>query len=137
MCSVNHKKSTFGHGGGPYTALDTVSRITGSRKSYPPGLRGAGLWVGEEGLERTFADVEALVAECRFSDCGHESEPGCAVQAALLDGRLPERRLASWRKLQREALWMASRADARLRSEQRRAWKLVHMEMRRSGRSRP
>jgi ribosome biogenesis GTPase len=102
-----------------------------------PGLRGAGLWVGEEGLERTFADVEALVAECRFSDCGHESEPGCAVQAALLDGRLPERRLASWRKLQREALWMASRADARLRSEQRRAWKLVHMEMRRSGRSRP
>jgi ribosome biogenesis GTPase / thiamine phosphate phosphatase len=102
-----------------------------------PGLRGAGLWVGEDGLERTFADIEELVSACRFSDCGHESEPGCAVLAAVDDGRLPERRLASWRKLEREARWMATRADARLRSEQRRAWKLVHMEVRRSGRIRP
>jgi len=102
-----------------------------------PGLRGAGLWVGDDGLERTFGDVEALVADCRFSDCGHDTEPGCAVQAAVADGRLPERRLASWRKLEREARWMASRADARLRAEQRRAWKLVHMEVRRSGRIRP
>lgn len=102
-----------------------------------PGLRGAGLWVGDEGLEKTFADVEALVAACRFSDCGHETEPGCAVLAAVADGRLPERRLASWRKLEREARWMATRADARLRAEQRRAWKLVHMEVRRSGRIRP
>ncbi|HET7312052.1 MAG TPA: ribosome small subunit-dependent GTPase A [Mycobacteriales bacterium] len=102
-----------------------------------PGLRGAGLWVGEEGLERTFGDVEALVVECRFGDCGHDSEPGCAVLEAVADGRLPERRLASWRKLQREAQWIASRADARLRAEQRREWKVVHMEMRRSGRIRP
>jgi len=102
-----------------------------------PGIRGAGLWVGEEGLDRTFGDVEALVRECRFSDCGHDSEPGCAVLGAIADGRLPERRLASWKKLQREARWMAGRADARLRSEQRREWKLVHMEMRRSGRPRP
>lgn len=102
-----------------------------------PGLRGAGVWIGEAGLERTFGDVEALVSECRFSDCGHDTEPGCAVQAAVDDGRLAERRLASWRKLQREARWIASRADARLRAEQRRAWKLVHLEMRRSGRARP
>ena len=102
-----------------------------------PGLRGAGLWVGEEGIERTFADVEDLVAACRFSDCGHDSEPGCAVLAAVDDGRLPERRLASWRKLQREARWIATRADARLQAEQRRAWKIVHMEVRRSGRIRP
>jgi ribosome biogenesis GTPase len=102
-----------------------------------PGLRGAGLWVGEDGLERTFADVEALTRECRFSDCGHDTEPGCAVQSAVADGRLQERRLASWRKLQREALWIASRSDARLRAEQRRSWKTVHMEVRRSGRTRP
>jgi ribosome biogenesis GTPase / thiamine phosphate phosphatase len=102
-----------------------------------PGLRGAGLWVGEDGLERTFEDIEALVAECRFSDCGHETEPGCAVRSAVDDGRLAERRLTSWHKLQREARWIASRADARMRSEQRRSWKLVTMEMRRSGRSRP
>jgi ribosome biogenesis GTPase / thiamine phosphate phosphatase len=102
-----------------------------------PGLRGAGLWVGEEGLERTFGDIEALVAECRFGDCGHESEPGCAVRSAVDDGRLAERRVASWHKLQREARWIASRADARLRSEQRRSRKLMTMEMRRSGRARP
>ena len=102
-----------------------------------PGLRGAGLWVGDEGLERTFADIEALVADCRFSDCAHDTEPGCAVLAAVEDGRLAERRLSSWHKLQREARWIASRSDARLRAEQRRSWKLVHMEVRRSGRTRP
>jgi len=102
-----------------------------------PGLRGAGLWVGEDGLERAFSDIEALVADCRFSDCAHETEPGCAVLAAVDDGRLVPRRLASWHKLQREARWMASRADARLRSEQRRSWKLLTTEMRRSGRARP
>jgi ribosome biogenesis GTPase / thiamine phosphate phosphatase len=102
-----------------------------------PGLRGAGLWVGDEGLDRTFADVEEFVEQCRFSDCGHESEPGCAVLAAVDDGRLTQRRLDSWRKLQREARWMASRNDSRLKAEQRRQWKIVTMEYRRSQRVRP
>lgn len=102
-----------------------------------PGLRGAGLWVTGEGLDRAFDDVEQFVHECRFNDCGHTSEPGCAVLAAVDSGQLPERRLESWRKLQREARWMESRHDARLRSEQRRAWKIVHKELRRSGRIRP
>jgi ribosome biogenesis GTPase / thiamine phosphate phosphatase len=119
------------------TARELVVLPGGGILLDTPGLRGAGLWVGGEGLERTFGDVEALVAECRFNDCGHDSEPGCAVQAAVADGSLPERRLASWQKLQREARWIESRADARLRAEQRRAWKLVHLEMRRSGRTRP
>lgn len=102
-----------------------------------PGLRGAGLWVGEEGLDRAFADVEELVQECRFADCGHETEPGCAVLLAIDEGRLAERRLESWRKLQREMTWMASRSDSRLRAEQRRQWKIVTMEYRRSQRVRP
>lgn len=102
-----------------------------------PGLRGAGLWVTEEGLDRTFADVEALVADCRFTDCAHRQEPGCAVLAAVEDGRLPQRRLDSWHKLQREARWMATRTDARLRAEARRAWVITHKEVRRSGRIRP
>jgi ribosome biogenesis GTPase / thiamine phosphate phosphatase len=102
-----------------------------------PGLRGAGLWVSADGLDRTFTDVEELVADCRFGDCGHDTEPGCAVRAAVDDGRLSQRRLDSWRKLQREAAWMERRTDARLRSEQRRAWRIVHKEVRRSGRIRP
>ncbi|MFD2350481.1 hypothetical protein ACFSTC_15850 [Nonomuraea ferruginea] len=90
-----------------------------------------------EGVERVFSDLEALAAECRFHDCGHETEPGCAVLAALESGELPERRLESWRKLQREAAWMASRTDARLRKDLQSKWKSIHKEMRRSGRNRP
>lgn len=102
-----------------------------------PGLRGAGLWVSDEGLDRAFADVEELTATCRFNDCTHTQEPGCAVLEAIEDGRLPQRRLDSWRKLQREARWMAVRSDARLRAEVRRSWVIMHKEVRRSGRIRP
>ena len=84
-----------------------------------PGLRGVGLWLVDEGLEKTFADVEELAAQCRFHDCGHDSEPGCAVQAALESGELSWRRFESWQKLRREARWVASRHDARLRAEAR------------------
>lgn len=86
-----------------------------------PGLRGVGLWLMEEGLERAFADLEELVAGCRFHDCGHDSEPGCAVQQALLEGSVTWRRFESWRKLQREARWMAIRHDVRARAEARKS----------------
>jgi ribosome biogenesis GTPase len=102
-----------------------------------PGLRSVGLTGADDGLTQAFADVDALAETCRFRDCGHSSEPGCAVLAAVEDGELPERRLASWRKLQREAGWMQARTDARLRAEQRSRWRQVTLEMRRSGRSRP
>ncbi len=96
-----------------------------------PGLRGAGLWSVDDGVERVFSDIEGLAAQCRFTDCSHSSEPGCAVADALADGTLSERRWQSYQKLMREAEWIASRTDARLRSERTRAWKQVHMEMRR------
>jgi ribosome biogenesis GTPase len=102
-----------------------------------PGLRGVGLWLHGDGLDRAFADVENLASACRFNDCGHDSEPGCAVLEAIADGALEERRLHSWRKLQREAQWIARRTDARLRAEEGRRWKAVTMEMRRSRRARP
>jgi ribosome biogenesis GTPase len=87
-----------------------------------PGLRSVGL-AGGEGLQEVFADVEDLAAQCRFTDCAHETEPGCAVLAAVDAGELPERRLASWRKLQREAAFQARRVDARLRQAEARVWK--------------
>ncbi|MEQ4719886.1 ribosome small subunit-dependent GTPase A [Nonomuraea sp. B19D2] len=102
-----------------------------------PGIRRIGLYDMAEGVDRVFSDIDALAAQCRFGDCGHSSEPGCAVLAALESGELPERRLESWRKLQREAAWMASRTDARLRKEQENRWKLITKEMRRTGRPRP
>jgi ribosome biogenesis GTPase len=84
-----------------------------------PGMREVQLWDAEEGLGTAFADVDALAAECRFSDCVHEREPGCAVRAALRDGRLEQERFESWRKLGRELERLRVRQDARLRSEAR------------------
>jgi ribosome biogenesis GTPase len=102
-----------------------------------PGLRRIGLYDADAGLSQTFADVEGLAEGCRFSDCAHDGEPDCAVRAAVDSGELPRRRLDSWHKLRREAAWMAGRTDARLRAEQTRRWKIIHKEMRRSGRNRP
>ncbi|MGI5288620.1 ribosome small subunit-dependent GTPase A [Nonomuraea polychroma] len=102
-----------------------------------PGIRRIGLYDIGEGVDLVFSDIETLAERCRFGDCGHNGEPGCAVLAAVDSGELPERRLESWRKLQREAAWMASRTDARLRKEQQNKWKVITKEMRRSGRNRP
>ncbi|MGW0479662.1 ribosome small subunit-dependent GTPase A [Nonomuraea sp. NPDC003214] len=102
-----------------------------------PGIRRVGLYEISEGVDLVFADLEELASRCRFQDCGHDSEPGCAVLAAVDSGELPERRLQSWRKLQREAAWMAARTDARLRKDLQNRWKVIHKEMRRSGRNRP
>ncbi|WP_084957847.1 ribosome small subunit-dependent GTPase A [Thermoactinospora rubra] len=101
-----------------------------------PGIRRVGLYGVSDGVDRVFADIEELAGHCRFDDCAHDAEPGCAVRAALDSGELPERRLESWRKLQREAAWMAARSDARLRKEQQNRWKAISKEMRRHYRSR-
>ena len=85
-----------------------------------PGLREIGLFEDGGGLAGAFPELEALAAECRFGDCGHESEPGCAVRLALADGRLDPARLASYRKLEREAAALRARRDAQARSERRR-----------------
>ncbi|HSA50380.1 MAG TPA: ribosome small subunit-dependent GTPase A [Yinghuangia sp.] len=97
-----------------------------------PGLRGVGLFDVQDGLDRTFSDVEQYAEQCRFADCGHVAEPGCAVLAAVEAGELPQRRLDSYRKLRREADWIASRTDHRLRTERARQWKVIHKEMRRN-----
>jgi ribosome biogenesis GTPase len=96
-----------------------------------PGVRRVGLYDVEKGLAQAFSDVEDLAARCRFSDCAHETEPGCAVLLAIESGGLPERRLTGWRKLRREAEWMAARTDARLRAERLRERKLIHRQARR------
>ncbi len=92
-----------------------------------PGLREVGLWGTDDGIARTFPEITALVDQCRFADCTHRREPGCAVQAAVADGRVSEERLASWRKLRREVDRLAARDDPalkqQLRTEQRRLYR--------------
>ena len=88
-----------------------------------PGLRGVGLWDAQTGVGQVFAEIEELAGRCRFHDCAHIAEPGCAVLVAVENGELPERRLDSYRKLMRENQWIVAKTDARARAELRRDWK--------------
>jgi ribosome biogenesis GTPase / thiamine phosphate phosphatase len=90
-----------------------------------PGLREAQLAAGDDGLGAAFEDVETLAQGCRFADCEHRSEPGCAVKKAILEGSLDGARLVSYHKLQRELRSIAARSDARLRADERRKWKHI------------
>jgi ribosome biogenesis GTPase len=87
-----------------------------------PGMRELQLWADEEVLDTTFSEIPEIAAECKFSDCAHEREPGCAIRRALSDGTLPRERWESYCKLQREIRALAIRKDARLRSEERKKW---------------
>jgi ribosome biogenesis GTPase len=93
-----------------------------------PGLRGVGMWIAEDGVAQTFPEIEALIGRCRFGDCAHDREPGCAVLAAVEDGTLPQRRLDSWRKIGREAEWIASRSDFRIRQQRAARWQRIRQE---------
>ncbi len=90
-----------------------------------PGLRELGLTGTEDGIGATFPEIEEAARGCRFRDCAHGDEPGCAVRAAVESGLLPAERLASWHKLVREARSAARRADVRLRAEEERKWKII------------
>lgn len=94
-----------------------------------PGMRELQLWDGD-GLDLTFTDIDELAARCRFGDCGHHGEPGCAVAASLAAGTLDPDRLGSWRKLQREAAHHERRVDALSRNAERRRWKTIHKAVR-------
>jgi ribosome biogenesis GTPase len=82
-----------------------------------PGMRELKVLALDEGLEQTFPEIEELAAGCRFRDCSHASEPGCAVLAAVEEGRLAADRLASYRKLEAEAAYERRRADPRAQAE--------------------
>jgi ribosome biogenesis GTPase len=83
-----------------------------------PGMRELQLWDAEEGFGTAFSDVEALFEECRFRDCRHEKEPGCAVKRALVDGSLDQDRYRSYQKLQRELRMLELKQDQRARAEE-------------------
>ncbi|MCG5120538.1 ribosome small subunit-dependent GTPase A [Streptomyces sp. T7(2022)] len=95
-----------------------------------PGLRAIGLHDAQDGLEQTFAEIEHLAQDCRFRDCAHVGEPGCAVVAAVETGEITQRRLDSYRQLLRENAYAASRTDARLRGDREAARKDITRHLR-------
>ena len=100
-----------------------------------PGLRLPRVWEQAAGLRTVFADVETLAARCRFRDCSHRGEPGCAVAEAIADGRLAADRLAGMEKLAREEAWL-DRRDERAPRRAQAEWKRIHKAQRRAIRPR-
>ena len=89
-----------------------------------PGMRELGMWDAGEGLSSAFADIEALAARCRFKDCTHRTEPGCAVRAAVERGELSPARLLSYEKLQTENAWSED-AESCLRAKEEKFRKIA------------
>ncbi|WP_318200636.1 ribosome small subunit-dependent GTPase A [Streptomyces sp. SCL15-4] len=123
VMDVRAARDVDGKGRHTTTTRNLLALPTGGVLIDTPGLRGVGLYDAEGGVGQVFAEIEELARQCRFHDCAHESEPGCAVRSAVADGALPERRLESYRKLMRENQWIAAKSDARVRAELRRDWK--------------
>jgi len=95
-----------------------------------PGMRELQLWEADEGFRGAFDDIETIAKSCRFNDCQHRREPGCAVQGAIADGTLEKARFDSYLKLQRELAHLARKEDARLQAAEREKWKKVSMQQR-------
>ena len=123
VMDVRATRDADGKGRHTTTTRNLLALPTGGVLIDTPGLRGVGLWDAETGVGQVFSEIEELAARCRFHDCAHESEPGCAVLAAIASGELGERRLDSYRKLIRENQRIVAKTDARLRSEIRKEWK--------------
>ena len=95
-----------------------------------PGMRELQLWASEETVDASFEDIAELAAACRFGDCAHAAEPGCAVRAALESGELSAARYASYKKLMREAAYLAMREDSSLERAEAQKWKAINKSMR-------
>ena len=91
-----------------------------------PGLREIQLWEADTGLANSFEDIERLAEDCRFRDCRHESEPGCAVQLAIQENRLDSARFENYLTLRRELNYLARKQDVVARAEENKRWKRLH-----------
>ncbi len=101
-----------------------------------PGMRELQLWAGPESIDTVFDEIAALAEGCRFRDCTHSGEPGCAVAAALDRGELDASRWASFQKLRAEAEWHEAMADPLSALERKRKWKAIHKQARAFSKSR-
>ena len=112
-----------GRGRHTTTRRELIRLPSGALLVDTPGLREVGLWLGGEGVSSAFPEIEEAAARCRFRDCSHGSEPGCAVRVQVAEGRLDPARLASLGKLRREEAFLERRLDPRKEREEKLRWK--------------
>jgi ribosome biogenesis GTPase len=116
------------------TSRDLISLPGGAMLIDTPGMRELKVHGDEDALGQSFGDVETLAHQCRFSDCRHQSEPGCAVKSAIQDGTLDPKRFNSYLKLQRTMRHLARRQDHRARLAEQLKWKKIKMDARKANR---
>jgi ribosome biogenesis GTPase len=105
------------------TCRELIFLPSGGMVIDTPGMRELGIWSDQDGISRTFDDIEELASECRFRDCKHQGEPGCAVQQAIVDGDLDAKRLKSYLKLKKELALLVIRKDQRAKIDSKKWWK--------------
>jgi ribosome biogenesis GTPase len=108
------------------TARHLIELPGGALLIDTPGMRELQPWADEAAVESVFDDITRLAQACRFADCAHESEPGCAVLAAVESGQLHADRLENFRRLLREAAFEERKRDASVAAEHKRRWKQIH-----------
>jgi len=122
---VGEVREDDGRGRHTTTRRELILLPTGGIVIDTPGMRELQLWSDEGTIDGAFADVEELAAQCRFTDCTHQTEPGCAARQAVEDGALEPGRLQNYLKLQREVERLARRKDQRARQMEQEKWKKI------------
>ncbi len=121
FATASMSDAAAGRGRHTTTARELIRLPGGALLVDTPGMRELGLWADDEGLDKTFDEIDDLASRCRFPDCDHEHEPGCAVRAAVEDGILDRRRWESYLKLRRELRFMELKKDEKTRRQQEKA----------------
>jgi len=111
------------------TSRDLIRMPQGGSVIDNPGIREIVFWEGDGGVERAFPEIEALAAECRFSDCTHMHEPGCRVLRAVADGEIDQGRLASFHKMGRELMYLSDRQHKSANRVEKERWKEVALKI--------
>jgi ribosome biogenesis GTPase len=120
---VGDIRESDGRGRHTTTSRQLVELPSGALLIDTPGMRELQLWSDESAVAQAFDDIAALAAQCRFDDCGHDGEPGCAVIEAIAAGRLDDDRLAHYQRLLREAAFEARKRDKAGTADAKRQWK--------------
>lgn len=133
---VGGVRDADGKGRHTTTSRQLVELPCGALLIDTPGMRELQPWADETAVEGAFEDIAALALECRFADCGHAEEPGCAVLSAVAAGALDASRLEHYRRLAREAAFEARKRDTSAAAEEKRRWKQVHQAQKKMYRDR-
>ena len=129
-CNCEHSCDCDSRGRHTTTTRELFVLPGGALLMDTPGLREMQLWDADSGVAQVFGDIDLLAAKCRFGDCRHEAEPGCAVRAALSTGRLDPSRVENRRKLLREQEFLRRKMDPQARQEEKQRIKEVHRQQR-------